>query len=154
MATSNQTSKKRQRDDRIDFQYTGREVPIDVTHVRLHSSVTEVEYEAFRNCTQLREVVLNEGLQRIGEGAFWGCDRLTKVVFNEGLQMIGDMAFFHCSALESITFPSTVTEIGMNSFSSCNSLKEFVINDRVSKRLEQRLFIIARHYKALLYPPL
>ena len=74
----------------VVFEYTGegREVPKDVTIVRFHPSVIEVEDNAFEESKQLREAMFNEGLQKIGKYAFW-----------------------RCTSLSSITLPSTVTEI-------------------------------------------
>jgi len=49
------------------FEYKGHGiVPEDVTHVRFHPNVVEVEENAFRGCDKLEEVVLNEGLKTIG----------------------------------------------------------------------------------------
>ena len=50
------------------FEYMGKgcAVPKDVTIVRFHPSVVEVENDAFRDCKQLREVVFNDGLQKMG----------------------------------------------------------------------------------------
>ena len=77
------------------FEYTGEgcAVPIDVTIVRFHRSVVEVEKRAFRDCQQLREMV-----------------------FNDGLQKIGVSAFLNCTSLSSIALPSTVTKIGISAF--------------------------------------
>ena len=74
----------------VEFEYTGKGcvVPKDVTIVRFHPSVIEVENEAFDNCNTLREVV-----------------------FSDGLQKIGYHAFYNCISLSSITLPSTVAEI-------------------------------------------
>ena len=57
------------------FEYTGKgcSVPKDVTNVRFHPSVIMVENKAFYDCKQLREVVFNDGLQKIGQGAFRQC---------------------------------------------------------------------------------
>ena len=57
------------------FEYTGKgqNVPKDVVSVRFHHSVDVVEKEAFKDCKQLKEVVLNKGLLKISEYAFRGC---------------------------------------------------------------------------------
>ena len=74
-----------------------------------HPSVIEVDYEAFKDCRQLKELVLNEGLQKI-----WG------------------YAFYNCRSLESITLPSTVTSIVDGAFYNCISLREVVImNEKI-----------------------
>jgi len=59
----------------VMYEYTGRDhlVPSNVTHVRIHSSVTKIGKGAFKDCKQLREVVLNDGLRVIGKSAFQEC---------------------------------------------------------------------------------
>ena len=150
---SNEPSKKRQRDDRIDFDYTGREaVPIAVTHLRFHPSVTVVKNYTFENYKQLREIVFNEGLESIMMSAFRGCEclqsitlpstvsyismyafsgcsSLREVVLNDGLYRIDNEAFASCSSLQSINLPSSVAEIGHCSFQYCNNLREVTINE-------------------------
>ena len=89
-------------DDEVVFEYTGKGcvVPEDVTIVRFHPSVVEVDDKAFQSCYSLR-----------------------KVVFNDGLKKIGQLAFYSCSSLESITLSSTVTEIDYAVFYNCSSLR-------------------------------
>ena len=133
----------------VVFEYTGREeksdVPRDVTIVRFHSSVITVGDLMFRECRQLKEVILNEGLQTIGDSsfcdckelnhinlpstvteisgnAFYNCTKLKKVVLNEGLQKIGNRSFHSCYELEHINLPFTVTELGWSAFCGCHSL--------------------------------
>jgi len=141
-----------------EFVYTGRgqTVPKDVVRVRFDPSVTEVEEDAFIECTRLREIVFNEGLKKIGIGAFCGCRSLlnfvlpssltdiddhafdaclslTHVVFSEGLQKIGNSSFLICKSLESVTCSSTMIEIGESVFSGCNFLEEVVLKDGLKK---------------------
>ena len=78
----------------FEYMGNGQRVPRDVVSVRLHPSVTEVDNEAFCRCCSLREVLLNDGLKRIGQEAFT------------------NGAFQDCDSLEFISFPSTVTDIG------------------------------------------
>jgi len=116
------------------FQYTGREtVPKDVTIVHFHCSVVGVEARTFRECTKLKEVVLNSGLQTIGQGAFLGCSQLKEVELNNGLRTIGPAAFAYCHSLERITIPSSVIDIGWEAFNSCSNLKEVVLNEGLQK---------------------
>jgi len=144
------------------FVYTGTEkrpkdVPRDVVvRVQLDASVVEVSDYAFFNCKKLREVVLNDGLRKIGwsafiyctslqhitlpvtiteigDCAFFYCENLREVVLNEGLMKIGGSAFFSCSSLEGITLPSTITEVGKCAFLDCRKLREVVLNDGLMK---------------------
>ena len=139
-------------DAEVVFEYTekGCVVPKNVTIVRFHLSVVEVDHSAFKKCIKLREVEFHEGLQKIGqyafltctslssitlpstvidigEEAFNNCRSLREVVLNERLQKIGRAAFFGCTSLSSITLPSTVTEIGRAAFSGCRSLSSIVL---------------------------
>ena len=136
-----------------EFEYTGKGcvVPKDVTSVRFHPSVVEVDYEAFRDCNNLSEVVFNKGLQKIGHIAFYdctslssiilpstvteigccafkNCNKLREVILNDGLQKIGAQAFYECTSLSSITLPSTVTEIGCHTFRVCSNLREVALH--------------------------
>ena len=140
--------------------YTGgarRSVPKDVVRVKFDPSVVEVANCAFENCcTRLREVVLNNGLQKvgyfafsnctslqditfpssiteIGEGAFVNCENLRELVLNNGLQKIGKYAFYNCKSLESIALPSSITEIADSAFFNCQNLRELVLNVGLQK---------------------
>ena len=75
--------------------YSGRVViPATVTYNGTTYNVTEIGEYVFRDCP-VTEVILPEGLKKIGRQQFWGCDNL-----------------------KSITIPSTVTEIGYDAFNS------------------------------------
>ena len=100
------------------FEYLGKGqfVPKNVTHVRFHPSVANVDRKAFEGCTELREAVLNDGLRVIGKSAFSGC-----------------------LSLRSVKLPSTVTEIGMCAFCNCYSLREVILNAEL-KKIEKSAF--------------
>ena len=99
---------KRKFDDGV-FEYHGQIVPKDVVSVRFHPSVVEVEDMAFKDCKQLKKVILNDGLRDIGNSAFKGCSQLREVVFNNGIKKICLQAFQKCTSLQSINLPSTLT---------------------------------------------
>ena len=54
------------------------------------------------------------GIKEIGYGAFDGCAQLQNIVIPDGVERIGDYAFRYCDAY--ITIPSSVKEIGSSSF--------------------------------------
>jgi len=142
----------------VEYEYTGidHHVPINVTHVRIHSSVTTIEVYAFHNRGRLEEVVLNEGLAAIGPNAFMNCNnlqriklpstlteighsafekcrRLEEITLNEGLKSIGAFAFQECSDLRSIKLSSTLTVIHDGTFYACSSLREVICSDGLKK---------------------
>ncbi|AUW37073.1 hypothetical protein C1937_01235 [Metamycoplasma hominis] len=120
------------------------------TKVTIPGSVKEIGESAFSGCKKLEEVILNEGLKKIGawafsntniesitipgsvkeigEGAFLGCKKLEEVILNEGLEKIGAEAFLN-TKIESITIPGSVKEIGDMAFSDCTNLEEVILNE-------------------------
>ena len=139
-------------DDVFEYTGSGQTVPKNITHVRFHPSVVKVDNNAFDSCRELRKVVLNEGLQKIGNSAFYACKSvesitlpstvteisqsafnrctsLREVALNKGLRKIGPAVFWDCASLQSIAIPSTVSEIGRSAFESCNSLRTVVFSD-------------------------
>jgi len=171
---------KNNREDTVssvnEYEYTGTgdRVPDDVTHVRIHSSITKIDDYAFHKKIHLKEVLLNEGLEEIGYHAFSycsslqsitlpstlteigtcafeSCSNLTEVVFNDGLTEIGDRAFINCKLLQSIVIPSTVTKIGRHAFSYCNSLREVVLNEGL-KKIGRNIFQSCKTLQSITIP--
>lgn len=62
------------------------------------------------------EVVIPQGVTRIGEGAFEGCSSLSGVVMPQGVMTIGESAFSGCTGLSSVVIPGSVTAIGEDAF--------------------------------------
>ena len=61
-------------------------------------------------------------------GEFEAYDNLTNVVVNEGLVRIGDRAFYNCPSLQTVSLPSSVKYLGNYSFSECSSLADIYFN--------------------------
>ena len=159
------------------FQYTGREtVPKDATIVHFHCSITDVENQTFRECTHMKvkEIVLNNGLQTIGQSAFAYCtslERITipstvtdigncafgeckslrEVVLNDGLEKIGNSAFRLCTSLESITIPSSVNNVNQGAFLECHKLKEVVLNNGL-ERIGLKVFASCKSLQSITIP--
>ena len=140
------------------FEYIGKpnRVPKDVVCLRFHSSVKVLPgYAFYDGYTQLKEVVLNEGLLWTGGYAFAGCESLQSITFpstitdidchgfnsctslrtvvfndnDEALKRIGSYVFAHCSSLESISLPSTLTKFDKGTFMSCTNLREVTLQE-------------------------
>lgn len=110
MMTTNNLGSEISAEARTNVYEYGWCVPLNVTSVRVHPSVTEIDVAAFHNRTQLRKVELNDGLHLIGKNAFNGC-----------------------KSLASITFPSTLVEVDNSAFRDCQSLREVTLNDGLQK---------------------
>ena len=69
--------------------------------------------------TDLKTVIIHDGVTNIPDNAFRDCDSLTSVTIPDSVTSIGYRAFYNCSALTSITIPDSVTSIGDEAFSGC-----------------------------------
>ena len=132
----------------------GERVPDDATHVKIHSSVKAIRNVAFFSCTQMVDVILNDGLEIIGErsfydcisleriniphtvktikkGAFSSCRRLKTVTLGNGLEEIGEQAFGHCRLLERIIIPQAVRTIDIHAFRRSERVKTIKFCDKI-----------------------
>lgn len=74
--------------------------------IHLFDSITHIGAEAFKNCINLKEIVVPEHVEFIGANAFEGCINLEKVVFKGGAPKIGMDAFKGCSSLKEVVLPA------------------------------------------------
>ena len=86
------------------------------------TSIGFVNYNCYGFPSEVTSVVLQQGLQQVGDNAFDGCSSLTSVTFPEGLQQVGEHAFYGCSSLTSVTFPEGLQLVGESAFEECSSL--------------------------------
>ncbi|MEG2138087.1 MAG: leucine-rich repeat domain-containing protein [Oscillospiraceae bacterium] len=74
--------------------------------------------------TQLRRLVIADGVTTIGAWAFYYCGDLTgALTIPDGVTTIGQRAFNHCSGLTgNLTLPSSLTTIGEAALQGCGGL--------------------------------
>ncbi len=70
---------------------------IDISETK----ISKIEKDSFKNCTSLKEVVLPNILQQIGESAFEGCTSLKVLEIPDSVSVIGNSAF---KGVESIIY--------------------------------------------------
>ena len=87
----------------------------------------EMAENAFYQWTQLKTVVIEEGVTTIPANAFYGCSSLTSVTIPASVTTIGQDAFQDCYSLTSVTIPASVTTIGQDAFQDCYSLTSVTI---------------------------
>lgn len=118
--------------------------------------VTRIEKEAFKDFTELNEIIVPDSIVSIGEHAFdntaWYIDSefkedvlfagkvaytynpyregINDVVFDEGTLGIADYAFISHS-LQSVVFPNSILYIGKSAFNDCNFLTNIIIPSEV-----------------------
>ena len=79
--------------------------------------------------TEIKKLVISDGVTTIGSYAFDGCSGLTSVVIPNSVTSIGSAAFSGCSGLTSVTIPNSVTTIGSSAFSNCSGLTKVIVPD-------------------------
>ncbi len=110
----------------------GREISNSlIKSVVIPSTVTEINFEAFKNCTELTSINIPNSVTHIGSNAFSNCYSLKTVTIGSGLYTISSAMFSNCTKLEKVTLGSKVVTIGANAFINCESLTEIVIPDSV-----------------------
>lgn len=72
-----------------------------LTHIEIPSSVRVIHQNTFSKCTNLRSVILSEGLEIICNYAFNGCTGLTEIEIPSTVTLIEEYAFYGCTNLES-----------------------------------------------------
>ena len=80
----------------------------------------------------LKEVIISDGCDSLGDYAFSGCDSLTSITIPNGVTSIGEEAFYSCSSLTSITIPNGVTSIGDQAFYNCSSLTSITVPNSIT----------------------
>ena len=103
-----------------------------LTEVIIPAKTVTIGCYAFRDCLALTHVVLGEQVTNWTEdwgnnGAFDNCTALKTLVIESGVNSIGAYAFRGCTALESVEVPSTSICVGEAAFKDCTGLKDAVV---------------------------
>ena len=111
-------------------KYSGKVViPEKVTIDNKEYTVTKIDYQAFRNCTGLTEVIMPGTVIEIGQCAFDGCTALQSIQLSDAITKIGPNAFDSCQSLTSLKLPEALELIESYAFDSCTGLTSLVIPD-------------------------
>ena len=79
--------------------------------------------------SEIRKIVVSEGVTSIGRAAFRQCVNLTEVMLPESLILIEKSAFYECSSMPAIEIPGSVEELGVDAFWGCSALNDVYISD-------------------------
>ena len=97
-------------------------VPSTVTYKGKTYKVTSIQYNAYKDCSDISSLKIPYGIIYIGSEAFMNCTGLKKVSFPEGVKEIDMRAFYNCNNLKCVELPNSITEINSDQFSMCSSL--------------------------------
>ena len=95
----------------------------NLERVVFKTNMINIAYNAFENCTGLREIIWAEGATMVR--SFNDCTALTEVIIPDGVTVVRN-AFNNCTSVANITVPGSTTNIRY-SFDGCTSLSEIIV---------------------------
>ena len=105
-------------------------------NVKIPASVCNIRREAFKNCSELQQVELQEGLETLESIAFEACPKIQTIYIPKTLTKANNNyggPFKDCINLTNINFGNGITKIPYGLFSDCNGIKNIVIPDTVTE---------------------
>ena len=104
----------------------------EIKDLVIPNGIMSIGNYAFHGCSSLTSVTIGNSVTSIGFNAFCFCSGLTSVVFGNGMTSIGGGAFNQCTGLTSITIPNNVTSIGGGAFNQCTGLTSVTMGNSVT----------------------
>ena len=98
-------------------------------NVTIPESVSSIGYCAFEGCTGLSTIYIPNSVKRIAERAFSGCKDLQTITIPRQLETIEGYVFYGCEGLTSVVIPSSVNSIGERAFYGCTKLSNLKFED-------------------------
>ncbi len=118
------------------------------TNINIPSSVTNIHYEAFKLCSDLERITVDEGntvyhsngnclIETATNTLVVGCKNS---VIPDYITIIGKCAFKNCTDLKSVTIPDSVTIIENHAFYGCENITNVSLSNKI-KRFENGVFL-------------
>lgn len=111
----------------------------NIKKVIINEGITEIGNDTFKWCSNLENVTLPNSIKTIGSYAFEQCTKLKQINLPNGLNYIGNRAFDRCQSIENIVIPDTVSTIEHTAFAQCQNLQQIKLPQNIDK-LEGSVF--------------
>ncbi len=108
--------------------YTGTIADWCKIKVRIADNTIYYSHNFYINDVEIKDLVIPDGVDTIGNNAFYGCSGLTSVTIPNSVTTIGEDAFRDCTGLTSVTIPYSVETIQTLAFWGCKGLKSVTIH--------------------------
>ena len=112
-----------------DYQYS-------ITSIVIDDGVQSIGNYAFSWCDSLESITIPDSVQAIGDDAFAYCKNLESIVIGDGVQSIGNRAFFECDNLKRVVIPNSVQSIDDYAFRGCDNLESITIPEHLKDYFE------------------
>ena len=101
--------------------------------LRYFTGLTSIGDYAFRQCFNLRNIIIPNGVTSIGNSAFYECQNMESVIIPNSVVSIGNSAFWYCNyKLKSVAIPNSVKSIGSYAFEYCSALTSVTMGNSVT----------------------
>lgn len=137
-AETNQTSTKveefqyEENDGQISItKFIGKSQDIVIPQIINDKKVVYIADTAFMDCKEIKSIVIQDGVKKIGFRTFRGCSSLATISVPDSVEEIGAEAFEDCNSIVNISIPQNVTMIQNFSFAGCTSLNNIIIPNDV-----------------------
>lgn len=99
-------------------------------NIAIPDNVTKLGFECFEG-EWCESVIIPSSVKLVGEEAFNHCENLREVILNEGIEELGAWAFNACCSLESVHIPASVVKIDKKKqpFNNCYGLREITVDE-------------------------
>ena len=88
----------------IIFGKNVQNIPSYLCYGSKYNSYTKYYYYSSDYAPKVKEIIIENGVQHIGNYAFYGCTGLTSVTIPDSVESIGSLAFSNCSQLKDIFY--------------------------------------------------
>ena len=94
----------------------------ELKSVVVPQGITQIKNGFLTKCTGLIRVQLPQRLTQVGDGFLALCSRLTQVQLPQGLTQAGEKFLAYCDGLTHLELPQGITQVGDNFLSKCSGL--------------------------------
>lgn len=105
----------------------------NLKYIDMPKSVIKIDSQAFERCSSLKNIEFSESITEIGTEAFRDCFSLTSIRLPNNTIIIDNFAFANCLNLTDVTLPDNLTMINDNVFENCKKLSNIKIPNDVTK---------------------
>ena len=117
----------------------------------LNEGLEYIGDKAFFSCTALESLTIPDSVTSLGSRVFYKCEGLKNLTIGSGLTEIADYTFYNCAALETINIPEGIVSIGNYAFKGCTALKSLSIPGTVTS-IGNYAFMGAENLHTLVVP--
>lgn len=103
-----------------------------VADLVIPEGITKIGEGAFDGYTGLTSISIPDSVTKIGDYAFRECTGLTNVTISDNVESISDYAFYGCTELRSVKLSKSLVSIGDYAFNGCESLTSITLPDSVA----------------------